>query len=197
MTKDDCGQYHKQQRDKKKSFSLDEQSEIVNKGMPLFTIQQRYKYYFSCCIFLPVHVRFFFPSADLSLCAFYLMRFFSVRFFPVTINITYQQFVTYQHSSKAVNNPFINPPCFLMIWHGSITAHLIDCCNFDLLEEIFTFTEHFQVVAPALHFLQTPITKNVMCYLRYYLLFTSIEKFNEFSQKEMVQHLVILSFKVI
>ena len=46
-------------------MSLDEQSEIENKRMPLFTIQQRCKYYFSRCIFLPVHVRFF-PSADLS-----------------------------------------------------------------------------------------------------------------------------------
>ena len=44
---------------------MDEQSEIENKRMPLFAVQQRYKYYFSCCIFLPVHLRFF-PSADLS-----------------------------------------------------------------------------------------------------------------------------------
>ena len=47
--------------------------------MPLFTFQQRYKYYFSCCIFLPVHVRFF-PSADLSQCVF-----FRVRFFPCAL----------------------------------------------------------------------------------------------------------------
>ena len=39
------------------------------------------EYYFSCCIFLPVHVRFFlvriYPSALFSMCAF-----FHVRFFP-------------------------------------------------------------------------------------------------------------------
>ena len=54
--------------------------------MPLFTIQQRYKYHFSCCIFLPVHVRFFFlvriyPSALFSVCAFFLVRFFPSALF--------------------------------------------------------------------------------------------------------------------
>ena len=51
--------------------------------MPLFTIQQQYKYYFSCCIFLPVHVRFFlvriYPSALFSVCNFFRVRFFPMR----------------------------------------------------------------------------------------------------------------------
>ena len=66
-------------------------SEIVNKRMPSFTIQQRYKYYFSCCIFLYMYVFFLvriYPSALLSECAFFScayihMRFFPVRFFPM------------------------------------------------------------------------------------------------------------------
>ena len=65
MTKYDCGQYHKLQRDRKSNSLWMNKSEIVNKQMHLFTIQQRYKYYFSCCILLPVHVRFF-PNVDLS-----------------------------------------------------------------------------------------------------------------------------------
>ena len=52
--------------------------------MPLFTIQQRYKYYFSCCIFL-VHVRFFlvriYPSTLLSKCAFFSCAYIQMRFF--------------------------------------------------------------------------------------------------------------------
>ena len=71
-------------------------SEIVNKQIPLFTIQQRYKYYLSCFIFLmriypstllsesaflfscaSMHMRFF-PVL------FFRMCFIPVRFFPVT-----------------------------------------------------------------------------------------------------------------
>ena len=63
------------------------QSEIVNKQMPLFTIQQRYKYYFrvafscTCAFFFLVRI---YPSALLTECAFFscaYMRFFQVRFF--------------------------------------------------------------------------------------------------------------------
>ena len=76
--------------------------------MPLFTIQQRFKYYFSCCIFLYMCVFFLvriYPSALLSECAFFLMLlctyalfscalffyvcFFPVRFFPVTVTNTH------------------------------------------------------------------------------------------------------------
>ena len=62
------------------------QSEIVNKRMPLFTIQQRYKYYISCCIFLYMCVFFLvriYPSALLSECVFFLMRLYTYAFFPV------------------------------------------------------------------------------------------------------------------
>ena len=58
-------------------------SEIVNKQIPLFTIQQRYKYYLSCFIFL---MRIY-PSTLLSESAFLFscasmhMRFFPVLFF--------------------------------------------------------------------------------------------------------------------
>ena len=48
-------------------------SEIVNKRMPLFTIQQRYKYYFSCCIFL--------YKCVFILVRFFLMRYIHMRFF--------------------------------------------------------------------------------------------------------------------
>ena len=47
---------------------MDEQSEIENKRMHLFTIQQRYKYYFSCCIFLYTCV--------------FIFIFFLVRIYP-------------------------------------------------------------------------------------------------------------------
>ena len=67
---------------------MDEQSEIVNKRMPSFTIQQRYKYYFSRCIFLYVCVFFFFlvriyPSVLLSECVFFSCAYIHMRFFPV------------------------------------------------------------------------------------------------------------------
>ena len=67
------------------------QSEIVNRRMSLFTIKQRYKYYFSCCIFLYMCVFFLvriYPSALLSECAFFscayiyiFMRLFRCAFF--------------------------------------------------------------------------------------------------------------------
>ena len=57
--------------------------------MTLFTIQQRYKYYFSCCIFLPVHVRFFpvriYPSALFSVCASFRVRFFPMRLYTYAL----------------------------------------------------------------------------------------------------------------
>ena len=69
---------------------MDEQSEIVNKRMPLFSIQQRYKYYLFFVLYFPIHVRFF-PSALLSecvfshaliyRCAFFLCAFFLCAFF--------------------------------------------------------------------------------------------------------------------
>ena len=70
-------------------FSLEIPSEIVNKRIPLFTIQQRYKYYFSCCIFLYMCV-FFLRSADLSYCIsfrtrFFLMRLYTYAFFPMCL----------------------------------------------------------------------------------------------------------------
>ena len=49
-------------------MSLDEQSEIVNKRMPLFTIQQRYKHYFSCCI-------------SLNMCVFFAVRIYHSALF--------------------------------------------------------------------------------------------------------------------
>ena len=65
---------------------MDEQSEIVKKRMPLFTIQQRYKYYFSCCIFLYMCAFFLllvFLSALFSHALIYICAFFPVRFFPM------------------------------------------------------------------------------------------------------------------
>ena len=52
--------------------------------MPLFTIQQRYKYYISCCIFLCMFVSFLvriFPTELLSECAFFSCAFFRCAFF--------------------------------------------------------------------------------------------------------------------
>ena len=75
---------------------------MVSLFVSLFTIQQRYKYYFSCCISLYMCVFLLmriYPSALFSLCAFFPcayihMRFFPVRFFPmcffpVTVEIAY------------------------------------------------------------------------------------------------------------
>ena len=57
---------------------------MVTLFMSLFTIQQRYKYYFSCCIFQYMCVFFLvriYPSALFSLCAFFRVRFFPSALF--------------------------------------------------------------------------------------------------------------------
>ena len=61
---------------------------MVTLFMSLFTIQQRYKYYFSCCIFLYMCAFFLVridPSALFSLCASFRVRFFPIRLYTYAL----------------------------------------------------------------------------------------------------------------